>query len=397
LSKRESNDLRRKAEKQLVKRQDQIKSLERADLESLAHELAVYQVELQIQNEELRRSRAEAEAARDRYLDLFDFAPVGYFTLDEHNRITEANIAGCQLLKIDRSSLLKKSFTKFIDAQDREKFYMQRRKVLESSTNQTGELRMQKADGTPFYAQIESLRAGERRLRLAVMDVTERRQTEELLARQKTQLEEAYKEMEAFGYSVSHDLKAPLRTMTGFSQVILEDYADKLDAKGKEQLNHIKEATQLMAKLIEDLLNLSHLSQVELNLDKVNLSELAKSIADGLKVNQSDRRVEFIIAPQLVVDGDRHLLQILLRNLLENSWKFSGRCSQTRIEVGKDIRDGRPVYFVKDNGVGFDMKYADRLFSPFRRLHTKEEFPGDGIGLALSQRIIRRHGGRIWT
>jgi PAS domain S-box-containing protein len=397
MSEQEFNDLRRQAEKELVKRQNQIKSLERADLESLAHELAVHQVELEIQNDELRRSRAEAEEARDRYLDLFDFAPVGYFTLDEHNRIIEANLTGCQLLKIDRSSLLKKSFTKFINTQDSEKFYLQRRKALESGINQTGELQMQKADGTPFYAHIESLKAGEERLRLAVMDVTERRQAEELLARQTTQLEEAYKEMEAFSYSVSHDLKAPLRTMTAFSQIILEDYADKLDVKGKEQLINIREAGQLMARLIDDLLNLSHLGQAELNLDKVNLSEVAKSIADALRINQPERRVEFVIAPQLIVDGDRHLLQILLRNLLENSWKFSGKCAQTRIEVGQSIQEGRPAYFVKDNGAGFDVKYADRLFSPFRRLHTKEEFPGDGIGLALSQRIIRRHGGRIWA
>jgi PAS domain S-box-containing protein len=397
MGEQEFTDLRRQAEKQLANRQDQLKSLERADLEILAHELAVHQVELEIQNEELRRSRAEAEEARDRYLDLFDFAPVGYFTLDEHNRIIEANLTGSRLLKIDRSNLLKKSFTKFIDAQNSEKFYMQRRKALENGTNQTGDLQMQKADGTPFYAQIESLKAGEEKLRLAVMDVTERRQAEELLAKQKTQLEEAYREMEAFSYSISHDLKAPLRTLNGFSQIILEDYDDKLDAKGKEHLIYIKEASQLMARLIDDLLNLSRISQTGLNLDKVNLSELAKSIADRIKATQPERRAEFIIAPQLVVDGDRNLLQILLRNLLENSWKFSGKVDQARIEVGKDIQDGKPFYFVKDNGVGFDMKYADKLFSPFRRLHTKGEFPGDGIGLALSQRIIRRHGGKIWA
>jgi PAS domain S-box-containing protein len=397
MSEQELTDLRRQAEKQLARRQGQITGLGRTDLESLAHELAVHQIELEIQNEELRRSRAEAEEARDRYLDLFDFAPVGYFMLDEHNRIIEANLAGCRLLKTDRSNLLKTSFTKFIGAQDSEKFYLQRRKVLESGATRTGELQMQKADGTHFYAQIESLKVGQEGLRLAVMDVTERRQAEELLAQQKTQLQEAYKAMEAFSYSVSHDLKAPLRTLNGFSQAILEDYGDKLDAKGKEHLTYIKEAAQLMARLIDDLLNLSHISQVEINLDKVNLSELAKSVADGIKATQPERSAEFIIAPQLVVDGDRDLLLILLTNLLENSWKFSSKCAQSRIEVGRNMKDGKPVYFVKDNGAGFDMKYADKLFSPFRRLHTREEFPGDGIGLALSQRIIRRHGGRIWA
>jgi PAS domain S-box-containing protein len=390
-------ELRRKAEDRLAEKKDRIKSLERADLEKLAHELAVHQVELEIQNEELRRTRLEAEEIRDRYIDLFDFAPVGYFTLDEHNRIVEANLAGCQLLKIDRNAILKLSFTKFIQTEDSEKFFFQRRKALENHTRQTGELRLQTAVGTPFHAQIESLKVGGEKLRLAVIDITERKKVEETLAQQKIELEAAYKEMEAFSYSVSHDLRAPLRTMNGFSQAVLEDCADQLDEQGKEYLLRIRTASQTMAQLIDDLLNLSRLSQSEMYFDKVNLSDLARSIANKLKATQPERQVEFIIAPDIVVNGDLRLLQTLLRNLMENAWKFSGNCLQTRIEFGKDIREEKVVYFMKDNGAGFNMQYADKLFLPFRRLHSSSEYPGNGIGLALSQRVVQRHGGRIWA
>ncbi len=397
MSKDRFEELRRKAEEQLAERTGRIKALDRADLEKLAHELAVHQVELEIQNEELRRTRLEAEENRDRYIDLFDFAPVGYFTLDEHNRIVEANLAGCQLLRIDRNAILKQSFTKFIRPEESDEFYLQRRKVLESGTRQSSELRMQTAEGVPFYAQLVSLKAGEERLRLAVLDITERKKVEEVLAQQKIELEAAYKEMEAFSYSVSHDLRAPLRVLDGFSQAVLEDYIDKLDEQGKEYLIRIRKSSQTMAQLIDDLLNLSRLSREEVYFEKVNLSRLAKSIIDELKAAQPERQVEFIIAQDLAVTGDRHILLMLLRNLLANAWKFSSPCLRTRIELGKYIEDGKTVYFVKDNGIGFDMKYADKLFLPFQRLVNSKEFPGTGIGLALSQRIIRRHGGRIWA
>lgn len=397
MNKERADNLRRQAEDHLAAREGQIESLEQADLKKLAHELAVHQVELEIQNEELRRAREEAEESRDRYLDLFDFAPVGYFMLDEHNRIVEANLTGCRLLNIARSNIMKKSFAKFLHPDEIDRFYFHRKKALESGLPQTTELSMQKADGTPFYAQIESLKVGEERLRLAIIDVTERKRTEARLAQQKIQLEATYKELEAFSYSVSHDLKAPLRALDGFSEMVLEDYNDKLDATGKDYLQRIREASQTMARLIDDILKLSQVSRSEVDFEEVNLSQLAGSIADELRVNQPERSVELIIAPGIIVKGDRQLLQILLRNLLENAWKYTGKCSQARIKLGATQQDGKAVYFMKDNGVGFDMHYADKLFTPFRRLHSSKEYPGTGIGLALAQRIVRRHGGSIWA
>src|ERR1039457_2351086 len=175
ISQMDKDRLRRKAEEHLTAKDRHVESMERADLERLTHELAVHQIELEIQNEDLHHARIEAEEVRDRYLDLYDFAPVGYFTLEEHNRITEANLTGCKLLKIDRNNLLKQTFTKFISPLETDRFYEQRKRVMESGIRQTGELQMRKEDGTAFYAQIESLKVGVERLRLAVMDVTERR------------------------------------------------------------------------------------------------------------------------------------------------------------------------------------------------------------------------------
>ena len=225
----------------------------------------------------------------------------------------------------------------------------------------------------------------------------ERERAEETLQQRTEQVLAANRELEAFSYSISHDLKAPLRTMAGFSEILLEDYGDKLDATGKDHLNRIKKAGQTMSRLIDDMLKLSSITRTEMIKDKVNLSELAQSIYVELKTTQPERQAEFIVAPEVFVNGDRQLLQILMQNLLDNAWKFTNKCSHSRLEFGGNQQEGKSVYFIKDNGAGFDMKYADGLFQPFRRLHNTEEYAGTGIGLAIVQRVIQRHGGRIWA
>jgi PAS domain S-box-containing protein len=227
-------------------------------------------------------------------------------------------------------------------------------------------------------------------------DITARKEAEEKLKQQKADLETANKELEAFSYSVSHDLRAPLRGINGFSQALFEDYYDKLDDKGKEYIHNLRLSTQLMGQLIDDLLKLSRINRAELSLERVNLSEVVESVAADLRQSQPDRPAEFVIAPDVVITGDLNLLNIMLKNLLENAWKFTAKSPQTRIEFGR--LDGKgPVFFVKDNGVGFDMQYKNKLFIPFSRLHFESEYPGTGIGLATVDRIVRRHGGRIWA
>ncbi len=205
-------------------------------------------------------------------------------------------------------------------------------------------------------------------------------------------------ELEAFSYSVSHDLRAPLRSIDGFSQALLEDYETQLDGPGQDFLRRIRAATQRMGNLIDDLLTLSRVTRSSIKLEAVNLSQLAHVIASDLQQSQPERRVELAIEPELSVLGDAHLLQVVLENLLNNAWKFTSKKPQCRIELGMMLQaNGTPAYFVKDDGVGFDMAYVDKLFSPFQRLHGMQDFPGNGIGLATVQRIIHRHGGRVWA
>ena len=211
------------------------------------------------------------------------------------------------------------------------------------------------------------------------------------------QLEAANKELEAFSYSVSHDLRAPLRAIDGFGQALLEDYANKLDDEGKDYLQRVRMGSQQMGQLIDDLLNLSRVSRKELSLATVDLGSLAQAIAAELKRSEPERQVEFVVAEGLFAKGDERLLRVALENLLGNAWKFTGKGSKARIEFGMTPTDGRQVFYVRDNGAGFDMAYADKLFGAFQRLHKSSEFAGSGIGLATVQRIIHRHGGRVWA
>lgn len=183
--------------------------------------------------------------------------------------------------------------------------------------------------------------------------------------------------------------------MDGFSRLVLEGYADKLDDEGKEFLQIIRSSSNLMANLIDDLLNLSRITRVEIHLEKINLSELAGEVADGLKESQPEREVDFIITPGLEAHGDLRLLKLVFENLLGNAFKFTGKRAKARIEFGVSAHDGEREFFVRDNGAGFDMTYADKLFIPFQRLHKAEEFSGTGIGLASVHRIISRLGGKV--
>ena len=228
-------------------------------------------------------------------------------------------------------------------------------------------------------------------------NLTDLKRTEESLRKYTADLETANKELESFSYSVSHDLRAPLRTLDGFSKMILEDYGDKLDEAGKDYLQRIRMASHTMAELIDAILKLSRISRAEMHQEQVDLTDLAKSIAEELKQSQPERQAEFIIQPDLMFKGDPALLRVALNNLLENAWKYTSKCQQTRIEIGMINQNAEKVYFIRDNGIGFAMQYANKLFQPFQRLHTGKEYPGTGIGLATVQRVIRRHNGRIWA
>jgi len=211
------------------------------------------------------------------------------------------------------------------------------------------------------------------------------------------ELERKNGELEAFSYSVSHDLRAPLRSIDGFSQLLLEDYAGGLDSKARDYLRRVRESAQRMGELIDDLLLLSQVARAELKRDRIDLSSVANAVFEELKKRDPVRQVELRVAEQLLTEADSRLLRVAFDNLLGNAWKFTAKVPQARIEIGAEQKPGGAVFFVRDNGAGFDMSYAENLFRPFQRLHAESDFPGTGIGLATVYRIIDRHGGRIWA
>jgi PAS domain S-box-containing protein len=228
-------------------------------------------------------------------------------------------------------------------------------------------------------------------------DTTEEREAALALKMANEAAEAAIQELEAFSYSVAHDLRAPLRAIDGFSQALQEDCADELDDDGRDYLRRVRSSAQHMALLIDGLLGLSRLSRGELLREKVDLTQLARQAATRLRETSPERQVDLVIDDGLEVEGDARLLTAALDNLLGNAWKFTGKCPHPRVEVGRQTQGGRSVFFVRDNGAGFDQAYAQKLFGAFQRLHSTTEFDGSGIGLATVQRIVRRHGGRVWA
>jgi PAS domain S-box-containing protein len=249
-------------------------------------------------------------------------------------------------------------------------------------------------NATTFYDRDRRLQG----VFAAARDVTERSRLEEQVRRRTVEVEAANKELEAFSYSVSHDLRSPLRSIDGFSQAFLEDYGPLVPPEGREDLERVRHATQRMGQLIDDMLLLSRVTRREMHMEKTDMSALAADVAGDFARESPQRNVELSIEPDMTATGDPQLLHIVLVNLLGNAWKFTSRREHAHVSVGtvQDPEHG-PAFFVRDDGAGFDLQYKDKLFVAFQRLHGQDEFPGTGIGLATIQRAVRRHGGDVWA
>jgi two-component system, sensor histidine kinase and response regulator len=223
------------------------------------------------------------------------------------------------------------------------------------------------------------------------------KELEARVAQRTIELTAANKELETFAYTVSHDLRAPLRAINNFTQIILEDYKDKLDSQGQTYLNYLLEGSNEMNALIDGLLMLSRSSRVEIHKQKINISDLVIEILKAKETLEPERDMAYDVMPNIANKCDSRLIKTLLENLIGNSWKYTKTTQNPHIEFGEKQEDGQSIYFIKDNGAGFDMAYADKLFQPFQRLHKVSEFEGTGIGLATVQRIVHRHGGHIWA
>ncbi len=323
------------------------------------------------------------------------------FLLDKEGRIQTWNRAAQRMKGYTASEALGKSFSIFYTPED-----IEAGKPKEALSRATREERWKdvgiriRKDGSRFWADvvITAIPGEDGQIRgfaKITRNIDEKHAAEEKMRRQAAELATANQELEAFSYSVSHDLRAPLRAIDGFSQALLEESGDRLDENGKRYLQRVRAGAQRMAELIDDLLSLAKVSQKSLDRSAIDLSEIAAEVFAALARTEPDRKVAFQVARQVKADADEGLLRIVLQNLIGNAWKFTSKRPDAEIEFGVREDSGERRYFVRDNGAGFDQAYVGKLFGAFQRLHAAGEFPGTGIGLATVARIVHRHGGKV--
>ncbi len=363
--------------------------------------------------------RVQAEEAlrqsEKKFRSIFDSAPIGMAITDLEGRYINVNRAYCNLLGVSPRELLGSSFTDVSVAEELEENWKARERLMKGETTvERLEKKYYRKNGSQMEAILQltlvSDKDGKPEYFIGqVVDITELKKAqaevnelnvslEKRVQERTAQLEAANKELEAFAYSISHDLRAPLRSIDGFSRMLEEDYISLLDDQGKHTLERIRAASQRMGELIDSILSLSRVTRNELHISNVDLSQLAATIIEELTMQEPTRHVDVSIKEGIIVRGDEHLLRVALENLLGNAWKFTSKRELAHIifSYEDDAEQGR-IYYVRDNGAGFDMSQAHRLFTAFQRLHTASDFPGTGIGLATVQRIIHRHGGKVWA
>lgn len=404
----EARELRARAEERLHSREPAAPGAAEPDALRLQQELQVHEIELELQNAELGRSRDHLEAALERYTDLYDFAPVGYFTFDRSGGIFSANLTGADLLNVPRARLVGRRFESFLQSTSRLVFASFLARALDGSQRESCEVALLPVGGKPRCVRLEGTASpAGNECRAAALDVTEQRAAEETIRQMSDRLEaavrertrelvEANAELEALGYSVSHDLRAPLRAVAGFAQILSEDFLAVLPPAAADHVQRIQAGARRMESIIDDLLRLSRVGRSDLEITDFDLAIPCRRILADLAAASPDRRVETRVSGKMLVRGDARLLQVMLENLLGNAWKFTSAIPDARIEITSLVGiDGHTDTSFRDNGAGFDMTLVGKLFQPFQRLHTVDQFPGTGIGLAIVDRIVRRHGGSV--
>lgn len=381
----------------------------------LADELHTHQVELEMQNQELVRAKGDLERSRARYFELFDFAPVPYFTFTQAGVVETLNLAAAELLQIDRQRMNGTALSSFLEDSSRGAFRAHLEEVFEGGDKKpTLDLVVApKRNGPRRHVHMASRlirgEMGDAPLCLsAVVDITERKSAEEEVSRlnsileqrvaQRTlELEETNKDLEAFIYSISHDLRAPLRNMAGFATIITEDYLTRVPSEVVGYVKRIQAGNEKMLRLVDDLLRFSRLGRKPLDLAPTDLNLLLEEALADLSAEMEGREIEWRRKPLPIVECDRGLMRQVFINFLSNAIKYSRPRRPAIISIGSDLRNRERVVYIQDNGVGFDMRYKDKLFGVFQRLHVPSEFEGNGVGLAMVARILHRHGGQAYA
>lgn len=352
----------------------------------------------------------QLKAERDFSRGLIDSLPAPFFLFDESGHLVQWNRFVHDLTGLDDDQLMRRDARRLV-IPEQEPMLAHRLDTTLQAGAASAEVLLQRRGREPAPFLLVSRRVqldGQPHVIVVGTDLTERKFAERAIKRLNTELERrvgertaqlsaALAELESFSYSVSHDLRTPLRAIEGYSSIIGTDYADRLDDEAREMLRRVRAAAYRMSQLIDDLLTLSRVSRKPLERRQVDLSRLARTLCDELQQQEPERMIRVDIAPNLEVNADPSLMRTVLENLLGNAWKFTGHTEHAEIRMAATRHEGHAAFVVRDNGAGFDMRYRDNLFHPFQRLHTDREFPGTGIGLATVARIMRRHGGEVWA
>ncbi|WP_424354998.1 PAS domain-containing sensor histidine kinase [Methanobacterium sp. MBAC-LM] len=385
--------LRSIAEERLREKTEQLENIPK-DVNTLIHELQVHQIELEMQNEELRHSRVELEKLHEKYYDLYNFAPVGYFTFDATSAITEVNNTGAQLLGFDKNDLIKTLFRWYISPKYSNKFVSHRKQAMQTGEKQRFDLGLIRKDGIIFYAHVEMMPQFnyETTFKVAIVDISERKKVEDELKRSNNELQQ-------FAYVASHDLQEPLRTISSFTQLLDRRYKEKLDPDADEFIGYVVEAAKRMQQMILDLLEYSRVATKGGAFQEINANEALDTALFYLKGVIEDCNVEITQDTLPKIVADKGQFTKVFQNLISNSIKFRKPDESPKIHVSarKNPQKNEYIFSVQDNGIGMDPQYTERIFTIFQRLHTLEEYQGTGIGLSIVKRIIERHNGRIWV
>ena len=392
-------ELRNRALETLKSKSSSIENMPVEDARKLVEELQIHQIELEMQNEELRSIQNELEQSRKKYSDLYDFAPVGYLTISEEGRIVEANLTAAKQLGVERSILIGKPFNLYAAEDYQEELHLHIRQVFKTKLPHTCEIKLNGRSRFHSYVQLDSTflldSDGENLTRTTMTDISDRKQAEEKLKVFAGKLEHSNKELEQFAFIASHDLQEPLRKIQAFGDMLGKNWSDKLDKQGKDYLTRMQNAAKRMQGLIADLLKYSRVATRPEPLGDVDLREAVIEVVSDLeiKIQRLGADVEVLELP--VVKAAKSQIYQLFQNLIANSLKFHRDGDRPHIKIYSRRTDNDYRIFVEDNGIGFDEIYLDRIFAPFQRLHGRSVYEGTGMGLAICRKIVEQHGGVI--